>query len=314
MDDYSVDRRGDIGSMVRETGMYALLDLIRLYCDKDSTQQAAYNPLTPETVQQIIGLLLQQLVEKIDRMRLVAGHILQIIFDKYVGMLGNFPRKDELESVFCNKNLRERVKKDQEGLEGKFDVSLVDTTFLDYHENEELVYFWDLPQCVFPLIIPLISLPEYSYYILRGLCLSLGGITMSTSDNSIKALDEFVNKFTGDKTMLGNLILDGFFRIFETYKKVERFITPTLNTLACFYKMNKLFDTAVFEERSLALLQVLHLELIDTKFAAKLVAGANALCAIIQAILTTSPRSVQDNKELFRSKMLPLCSHLLNHE
>ena len=207
MDDYSVDRRGDIGSLVRETGMYTLLDLIKTYTSADLKTKEVYNPLTPEVLTQIIGLLLQQLVEKIDRMRLIAGHILQIIFDRYVDSLPEFPNKQELTSIFCNKSLRELVKKDQERIEHKFDVSLVDTTFLDYHDNEELVYFWDLPQCVFPLIVPLIRHEAYSLYILRGLCLSLGGITLSTSDNSIKAIDEYISKYEGDRLALGSLLL-----------------------------------------------------------------------------------------------------------
>lgn len=58
MDDYSVDRRGDIGSLVRETGMYTLLDLIKTYTSANIKDKAVYNPLTPEVLTQIIGLLL----------------------------------------------------------------------------------------------------------------------------------------------------------------------------------------------------------------------------------------------------------------
>ena len=58
MDDYSVDRRGDIGSLVRETGMYTLLDLIKTYTSVNIKDKDVYNPLTPEVLTQIIGLLL----------------------------------------------------------------------------------------------------------------------------------------------------------------------------------------------------------------------------------------------------------------
>ena len=58
MDDYSVDRRGDIGSLVRETGMYTLLDLIKTYTSANIKDKDVYNPLTPEVLTQIIGLLL----------------------------------------------------------------------------------------------------------------------------------------------------------------------------------------------------------------------------------------------------------------
>lgn len=267
MEDYSVDRRGDIGSMVRETAMYGFLDVISLYAGEVVEDQ--YNPLMRENVTKIIGLLMQQLVEKIDRVRLIAGSILQVIFDKFGQLLVDFPHKQHLFGVFGNDYLRSKVKKDQERMENKFDVSLVDTSFLDYDKNDSLVYFWDIPSCVFPLITPILSLPEYSYYILRGLCLSLGGITMSTSDNSLKAVDEYMNGYNGDKKKLAMIVMENFFKILEKYKKKERFITPVFNTLAFFYKMNDFFSGTEFDEMHYKLVQIAHDELIDTKFSSK---------------------------------------------
>ena len=270
MDDYSVDRRGDIGSIVRETGMYALLDLIKLYSKpRDTEQPSLNNPITSATMASIVGILLQQLVEKIDRMRLISGSILQAVFDRHLTNLPDFPHKEELALVFANQYLRERVKRDQERMELKFDVSLVDTTFLDYDKNEELVYFWDVPQCVFPLVVPLLALPAYSYYILRGLCLSLGGITASTADNCVKAVDQFINDYSGDKVILAHRLLADFFTILEKHKKVERFITPIMNTFAFFYKTGDIFTGQSFEEEHMRVLNILQEELIGTKYATK---------------------------------------------
>jgi hypothetical protein len=66
--------------MVRETGMYCLYNLVSTICEHE-TQETRDLLLTPEIVEEIIGNLLQQLTEKIDKMRLVAGSILQRIFD-----------------------------------------------------------------------------------------------------------------------------------------------------------------------------------------------------------------------------------------
>ena len=272
MEDYSVDRRGDIDSMVRETAMYGMIELVSLYCSHDLVADQ-YSPLTPETVLKVFGLLIQQLVEKIDRVRLIAGSILQSIVDRFAHKLPDFPHKQVMIDTFGNVSLRERVKKDQEKMENKFDVSLVDTTFLDYDKNEELIYFWDVPTCVFPRIVPLLRYPEYSYYTLRGLCLSLGGITMSTSDNCVKAVDEFILGYQGDKFELAHRLIDNFFAMLEKYKKKERFITPAFNTLAFFYKMNDFFTGEGFEEKHLRLAQIMYDELIETKHASKVATG-----------------------------------------
>jgi hypothetical protein len=318
MDDYSVDRRGDIGSMVRETGMYSLLDLIKVFCSSTSAEDrpaASFNPVTSEAATLIIGLLLQQLVERIDKMRLIAGSILQTIFDKYFSTLPDFAHKEELLTVFGNKYLRERVKRDQDKIDTKFDVSLVDTSFLDYSENTELVYFWDMPQCVFPLIVPLMRHEAYSYYILRGLCLSLGGITASTSDGSLKAVDEYMNSYEGDRQAFAHSTLDNFFKLLDRYKRIERFITPIFNTLAFFYKSSDFFEGPTFREKHLKLAQIMHDELISTKFSGKLAAGCELLCSCITAVFSTSTAAPSDNLSLLKdSKMLALMSHLLNHE
>lgn len=321
MDDYSVDRRGDIGSIVRESGMYSLLELVKLYCPEKETSIAeasevvTYNPVNIENSTKIIGMLLQQLVERIDKMRLISGSILQSIFDKHFDKLPDIPHKEELLHIFGNKYLRERVKKDQDQIDTKFDVSLVDTTFLDYSENANLVYFWDIPQSVFSLIVPLMRHETYSYYILRGLCLSVGGITASTSDGCIKAIDEYINTYSNNKAELGHLILDNFFKLLERYRRIERFITPIFNSMAFFYKMNDLFSGEAFHEKHLKVIQIMHDELINTKFAGKLVAGCELLCSCMSAIFASSSQTPEANLKLMKdTKILALMTHLLNHE
>jgi hypothetical protein len=324
MDDYSVDRRGDIGSMIRETGMYSLLDLVKLYCDskqktieqgEEGQKEDIYNPITTETITTIIGLLLQQLVERIDKMRLISGSILQSIFDKNYQYLPEFPHKEELLHIFGNKYLRERVKKDQDKIDIKFDVSLVDTTFLDYQDNDQLIYFWDMPQSVFPLIVPLIRYPTFSYSILRGLCLSLGGITATTADSCVNAVDDYINTYEGNKFDIATLVIDNFFTLFDRYKRIERFITPIFHTLNFFYKMSEFFAGEGFEEKHFKIIQIMYDELIATKFASKLVAGAELLCGCLSAILTQSKRSSEENLQLMKDrKILELMSHMLNHE
>lgn len=57
----------------------------------------------------MIGLFLQQLNEKIDRIRLLAGSLLQNFFDNYVGLF-NIPQSQALLSVFGQENIRKLIK------------------------------------------------------------------------------------------------------------------------------------------------------------------------------------------------------------
>lgn len=313
MDDYTVDRRGDIGSLVREGGMYAWFQFLNLFTS--SADPALDHPLNGELLVKIIGIFLQQLVEKIDRTRLVAGSILQAVFDRLGAKLPDFPHKEELTRLFSNSGLRERVKKDQDRVDVKFDISLIDTTFLDYDKNESLIYFWDQPQCVFPLAVPLITLREYSRYILRGLTLSLGGITASTSDGCVKAVDEFVNSQTTNRLQLAQDLLNDFISIMAQYRRVERFMTPILHSLAFFYKAGELLHHATLEPLHLKVVEVLCDELLSTKYSTKLEAGAEVFRGVLGALLSSSQRSQAENLEwLKQAKVLELMSHLLNHE
>lgn len=92
LDDYTSDRRGDVGSIVREAGMYGLYNIMtRIYTEE--LPQTAATFLTPKNLELIIGNLLQQLVEKIDKTRLHAGSILQRIFDNFYELMPNFSNK-----------------------------------------------------------------------------------------------------------------------------------------------------------------------------------------------------------------------------
>jgi hypothetical protein len=72
MDDYTTDKRGDIGSMVRESSMNSMSNILKLISNNDFLKKL----LKSNVLQGSITLILQQLVEKIDRTRLIAGSIM----------------------------------------------------------------------------------------------------------------------------------------------------------------------------------------------------------------------------------------------
>lgn len=319
MDDYTVDRRGDIGSMVRETSMYAMLDIVKKLCDDHQTdEQTRANFLDVTTTEKIIGLLLQQLVEKIDKMRLIAGSILQNIFDTCYDKLPQFSYREELFNIFSNESLRERVKHDQDRIDIKFDISLVSTEFLSYEQNEAFIYFWNIPQCVFPLIIPIANCPTYTYNIIRGISLSAGGITLNTHEKSVESVVSFIDCLDLTETTSRMSILDNFLKALKNYRRRERFITPLFSTLAIFYQNRDLYSSTEFFSKSLEVFKVIKEESFKTKYATKLMATAGLICPLLSSIVANYIEQGKTQPEILieleKEGLIEFINYLLNHE
>lgn len=177
MSDYTTDRRGDIGSIVRENSMKKMLEILMLINsnkikiegisslnenDKALNADAQKN----ELAYKFVGLVLQQLVEKIDRVRLLAGSIMQEFSEN--NLTFEFPQKEQILGIFKNDNIRELLKKEETNLEKIFDVqSLGEQAFENRDWKDGFVYFWNQPGCVFVEIVPLMRFKEYGYEIVR---------------------------------------------------------------------------------------------------------------------------------------------------
>lgn len=103
MDDYAVDRRGDVGSWVREESMVSLTFFVKNLIDNESQHPEAISLLKADGAhffERFVGALLQQLVEKIDKTREVAGRHLQIFFKFTAPKICQFAEKDALTALF----------------------------------------------------------------------------------------------------------------------------------------------------------------------------------------------------------------------
>ena len=173
MGDYTTDKRGDIGSMIRETSMTMMLDLFVLivtFNDKCPTEE---RKVFPEGFPyKFVALLLQQLVEKIDRVRLVAGSLLQEFFEKCSNKLPEIPRNKELSAIFCKESVQDMLKKDELRMEEIFETQKLASSAFEGPEYERefdgFVYYWNQPHCIFPMIVPMIRFKEYSYEIVNS--------------------------------------------------------------------------------------------------------------------------------------------------
>ena len=116
-------------------------------------------------MQRCIGVILKQLSEKIDRVRLVAGSVLQELFDNHIEHLPEFAHRDVLKNLFCLEGIKVRMQEEKENVEMDFDVPTIGV-FNDENDvlkdKNKLVFYWNLPHCVYPIVTQLMEYPEYT--------------------------------------------------------------------------------------------------------------------------------------------------------
>ena len=120
LNDYTMDKRGDIGSIVREATMSAIMAIIERYSLDEKPQWK----IGPELITKAIGLYLQQLSEKIDRIRLLSGSLLQKFFD-YYDHLFILPDHKQLKSIFQQSNIKKLIKESENIIDGNLETEVI---------------------------------------------------------------------------------------------------------------------------------------------------------------------------------------------
>jgi hypothetical protein len=181
MEDYSTDKRGDIGSWIRTAAMQDFVKIVELGL-----------PLRETDWDRMIGHCLMQLAEKIDRVRQVAGDILTQLLKTRAHSLPDWSA--EIAPVFLDNSsyiqqyyqeLEKQQKAEALPDQTEMPVQSATTTY-------ERVSLWSVPLFVFPLITPLLSLTRLRRYIIRGLVVSTGGITESTMRSAAESLVSYI--------------------------------------------------------------------------------------------------------------------------
>mmetsp|Transcript_8740 Transcript_8740/g.14333 ORF Transcript_8740/g.14333 Transcript_8740/m.14333 type:complete len:766 (-) Transcript_8740:366-2663(-) len=198
LSDYSVDKRGDVGSWVREASLVALDRLVRLLwqaslLSQDSTEE---KPLLEEFCQQVIGGMLQQASEKIDRVRKCAGEALARTL--------HLP-SPPIQLIPCQSNL----------------AAVIPSSH---------TFNWASASLTFPILTPLLSLSPYRFHILLGTVISVGGLTESVVKHSWSSLSQYLATIKHSPTetsTFADVLLD----IFERYKGNERVVVPLFRAL-----------------------------------------------------------------------------------
>ncbi|GER46456.1 tubulin-folding cofactor D, partial [Striga asiatica] len=259
LDDYSTDNRGDVGSWIREAAMDGLERCTYILCKEDSINQD--NSSGPEhekndglhsdqigsyfdasLANELVGGLVKQAVEKMDKIRESAGTILQRILHNKMHFVPNIPHREVLERVVLN----------------------------------EADLKWGVPTVSYPRFIQLLEVGCYSKYVVSGLVISIGGIQESLAKASLSALLDYlqgtVTKGHDDSRVLS--FSDDILWVLEKYRRCDRVIIPTLKTIETLFRemllLNMEAQTPVF---CAGVLDSLGAELRGTKDFSKLRTG-----------------------------------------
>lgn len=99
-------------------------------------------------------------------------------------------------------------------------------------KQQHLIYYWNLPHCVFAVVTPLLEYPEYSYYVLKGLSTSAGGISESVIKYSLQELGNYISYISkaGHDRLIEQLLVEAI-SILEKHFRDERVVVPMYKTL-----------------------------------------------------------------------------------
>ncbi|KAL8555073.1 hypothetical protein ACS0TY_003029 [Phlomoides rotata] len=253
LDDYSTDNRGDVGSWVREAAMYGLERCTYILCKRDSINKEE-GPCDSSNNDQIssyfdaslandlVGSIVKQAVEKMDKIRESAARILQRIIYNKITFVPHIPYREILEHI------------------------IPDEAELD----------WGVPTFSYHRFVQLFEVSCYSKYVMSGLVVSIGGLQDSLKKASLSALLDYLQTTVTedqDDSRVLSLSTDILW-VLKKYRKCDRVIIPTLKTIEILFSRKLLLNigaqTPVF---CASVLDSLTIELRGTKDFSKLNAG-----------------------------------------
>jgi hypothetical protein len=162
LNDYNMERRGDVGSMSRIAAMRGL-ETLTLVTSRTTQLESEY--FTQATCIKMIGGLLKQLAEKLDAVRSEAGSCLLRILKQSDPPIPHIPQKDcLLKALKCDTSSEE-----------------------DDHSNN-----WADASFTFPLVVKALEIGEFFEYIISGLVISVGALTQSVAKHASGALLQWV--------------------------------------------------------------------------------------------------------------------------
>ncbi|GAB2272008.1 hypothetical protein Dimus_006833 [Dionaea muscipula] len=293
LDDYSVDNRGDVGSWVREAALDGLERCTYILCKRDAKNsqiqfegdQVSDNDVVnvhlfdTEIAVKLIGGIVKQGVEKMDKLREAAARVLcRILHNKEI-FVPFLRHRQKLEEIVSN----------EEGLN------------------------WAEPTFSYPRFVQILGLSCYRRFVLSGLVIAVGGLQESLRKASLTALLDYLQATTETKVddltkwESRELILSTeIIWVLQQYRKCDRVIIPTLKTIEILFGkqifLNMEFHTAVF---CAGVLKSVATELRGSKDFSKLYAGISILGYIASVVLEPVGREAFSHLLTFLTHRFP---------
>ncbi|CAE7544206.1 TBCD [Symbiodinium pilosum] len=236
MRDYATDRRGDVGSWVREVAMEVIAAIL-----EEQRNQPEPCPALPDAActTKLVSLLLQQAVEKIDRLRDRAYGLLcsllcgcqhgldfakqRVLHGEAYDALG-LAAAAEAASPVPARQAWPPAEVNQ--LSGCLQPSKTVKSELSEHKPEAD------RTAVFDALTPLLAVEEYRPSLLLGLVVSVGGITEHTAKEAKKALLRHLTSENTQRQVCQELLhIFDLAGLKDAAAEAKRLLAPLLNTM-----------------------------------------------------------------------------------
>lgn len=184
LSDYSVDNRGDVGSWIRESAIIALINLTLLLSRKQNEKQNESLLFTQKNCEDLFCGLMKQSLEKIDRVRSIAGSCIAfLLYSNEVEIMTRAKASLALRS-------RQKVAWDQintaaygEKLQpwNPIEIPFIPNRdeFMNAIPKNDCLHMFSpwTHDLIFSRLIPFMKFKLFQIPILSGLCSSVGGLS-----------------------------------------------------------------------------------------------------------------------------------------
>lgn len=244
LDDYTMDRRGDIGAWVREAALISLQTLTAKVVGVDPSL------LTEDVVGEMMSRVCQQAVERIDRTRKVAGTAFAALLYS-TPKVPHIPNTEQLEAIFP-KDVCDKMN-------------------------------WASESSTFGLFIQLLDLPAYRSRVLLGVTYSAGGISANLSRYTSEALHTYLNARATKKDQLA-CFMETLLQLFASYQKVDRITLPLIKTIGDLLSSSAVLDVVLEEDNAFTsrLITLLKKECLRSTDYHKIAAVIAVLCELLR--------------------------------
>ncbi|KAL7566990.1 hypothetical protein ACA910_019918 [Epithemia clementina (nom. ined.)] len=276
LEDYNVDRRGDVGSWCRMAAMEGLSSVVLLCHQLPDYAKLVFAPLDGT---RFVGILIKQLAERLDAVRICAGSCLKKVLLQKDADFPAFVGKTRLVAV------------------------------LDLESSAMIDYNWADPEAVFARVMAAAlvhdnptegeqTLYPYYEYAIAGIIASVGGKAESAHATRAFLSHAKEAKNTEVISLLGNTLL----ALFERYKGVGRVTLPLLRSMEKLLARRCFDDLLLDNEKDYAssLQRQVESEFAGCRDMDRLIALANISSALINALPTGSRHKRESLKFLCR--------------